>query len=226
MGFLVWGEMAAAYVYFKKYVKRMTEEWMEVINRDYNHPCIVVWTPLNESWGVLNIMTEEDQQSHSAAMVYLTKSVDNTRLVVSNDGWEHTVTDLLTIHDYQGKKDILKETYKDVQTILDAQPAKRPLYAGGWGYNGEPILVTEFGGISFKTGLWKGWGYTTATSKEDYIRRLYDVFSAMQESPDIQGYCYTQITDVEQEINGMLTCGRKPKIDLEIIKKINESTWK
>ena len=171
-------------------------------------------------------MTDEEQQAHSAAMVYLTKSLDKTRLVVSNDGWEHTVTDLLTIHDYHGCKETLKETYKDIPTILDAQPCRRPMYANGWDYVGEPILVTEFGGIGYKTGSWEGWGYTSASSAEDFTQRLYDVISAMLESPDIQGYCYTQITDVEQEINGLLTYDRKPKIALDIIKQINDGTWK
>ena len=226
MGFLVWGEIAAAYNYSKKYVKRITHEWIDEIFRDYNHPCIVAWTPLNESWGVTSIMVDEAQQAHSAAMVFLTKSLDKTRLVISNDGWEHTVTDLLTIHDYEGRKDILKERYKDLETILAAQPASRPMYANGWAYSGEPILMTEFGGISYKTGSWDGWGYTSANSDEDFAERLHAVISAMLESPLIQGYCYTQITDVEQEINGLLTYDRKAKIDLNIIKQINEGTWK
>ena len=225
MGFLVWGEIAAAYDYSRKYVKRITYEWIDEIFRDYNHPCIVVWTPLNESWGVTNIMIDEQQQAHSAAMVYLTKSLDKTRLVVSNDGWEHTATDLLTIHDYEGRKDVLKERYKDMESILAAQPSKRPMFANGWDYFGEPILMTEFGGISYKTGSWDGWGYTNATSDEDFAERLNAVISAMLESPEIQGYCYTQITDVEQEINGLLTYDRKPKINLDIIKRINEGTW-
>ena len=219
------GEIAAAYKYSKRYIKRITNEWIDEIFRDYNHPCIVVWTPLNESWGVTNIMLDKEMQAHSAAMVYLTKSLDKTRLVVSNDGWEHTATDLLTIHDYRGEKDALKATYKDVQTILAARPCKRPMYAAGWQYKGEPILITEFGGISFKAGLWDGWGYTSAVSDDDYAQKLYDVISAIQECPDIQGYCYTQITDVEQEINGLLTYDRKPKIDLSIIKQINDGSW-
>ncbi|MCL2249093.1 MAG: glycoside hydrolase family 2 [Oscillospiraceae bacterium] len=225
MGFLVWGEIAAAYNYSNKYVKRITGEWIDGIFRDYNHPCIVVWTPLNESWGVTSIMTDKQQQAHSAAMVFLTKSLDKSRLVVSNDGWEHTVTDLLTIHDYEGKKEILKETYKDLQSTLAAQPATRPLYANGWNYSGEPILMTEFGGISYKTGSWDGWGYTSATSDEDFAQRLNAVISAILGSPIIQGYCYTQIADVEQEINGLLTYDRKPKIDLDIIRRINEGSW-
>ena len=225
MGFLVWGELPAAYVYSRKYVKRITDEWIDAIFRDYNHPSIVAWTPINESWGVVEVANDLMQQYHTAAMVSIAKSLDRTRPVISNDGWEHTMTDLLTIHDYEGKKDVLLDRYKDLDTILDATPAGRMLYANGWTYNGEPILVTEFGGISYQKDEQEGWGYTSASSDEDFAKRYNAVISAMLESPLIQGFCYTQITDVEQEINGLLTYDREPKIDPAIIKAINEGRY-
>lgn len=226
MGFLVWGEIAAAYAYSRRYVKRITQEWLDEIRRDYNHPSIVAWTPLNESWGIGNVKDSREQQSHSAAMVYLTKSLDQTRPVISNDGWEHTCTDLLTIHDYHPDKAVLLERYRDVDRILAATPAGRVMIVGDWKYEGQPILVTEFGGISYQKGETAGWGYSNASSDEDFARRYYDVTSAMLESKPVQGFCYTQLTDVEQEINGLLTYDRKPKIDLAIIRAINEGTWK
>ncbi len=226
MGFIVWGEICAAYVYTRKYVKRITNEWVEEILRDYNHPCIFAWTPLNESWGVPNIMHEADEQSHSAAMVYITKSLDKTRPVISNDGWEHTCTDILTIHDYESRKEILSDRYKSLESTLNSMPASRCLFAQGWSYSNQPVMVTEFGGISFKKGSWEGWGYSNATSEEDFANRYYSVVSPILESPVIQGFCYTQITDVEQEINGLLTYDRKPKIDPEIIRAINNGIWK
>lgn len=225
LGFLVWGEIAAAYEYSRPYVKRITHEWIDAIFRDYNHPCIVAWTPLNESWGVPNIADRAEQQHHSAAMYHLTKSLDSTRLVISNDGWEHTVTDLLTIHDYSPDKNILMNRYKDLESTLAARPASRPLYAHGWEYQGEPILMTEFGGISYRKGEWDGWGYSQADSDEDYIQRYYAVVSAMYESPLIHGFCYTQLSDVEQEINGVLTYDRQYKVDPEIIRAINENRY-
>ena len=139
MGFLVWGEIAAAYVYSRKYVKRITTEWMDEILRDYNHPCIVAWTPLNESWGVPNIKDNIEQQSHSAAMIYLTKSLDATRPVISNDGWEHTCTDLLTIHDYEWRRDVLEKRYSSLENILQSCPSGRPPFANGWEYMGKSI---------------------------------------------------------------------------------------
>lgn len=225
MGFLVWGEICAAYVYSRRYVQRMTDEWMTAVLRDYNHPSIVAWTPLNESWGVVDIMNRKDEQSHSAAMVHLTKSLDQSRVVISNDGWEHTCTDLLTIHDYEPVKEVLKKRYSSMESILSSMPAGRGMFAQGWEYQGQPVLVTEFGGISYQQGKWDGWGYSNAVSDEDYAKRYHAVISAMLESPLVQGFCYTQITDVEQEINGVMTYDRKPKIDPAIIRGINEGTW-
>ena len=225
MGFLVWGEIAAAYVYSRKYVKRITTEWMDEILRDYNHPCIVAWTPLNESWGVPNIKDNIEHQSHSAAMIYLTKSLDATRPVISNDGWEHTCTDLLTIHDYEWRRDVLEKRYSSLENILQSCPSGRPPFANGWEYKGQPILVTEFGGISYQKGEKEGWGYSNAVSDDDFARRYNDVISPLLDSPCVQGFCYTELTDVEQEINGLLTYDREPKIPVEVIKKINEGEW-
>jgi beta-galactosidase/beta-glucuronidase len=220
LGLLVWGEMANAYVYSDDYVYRMMDEWQGVIKRDYNHPCIVVWVPINESWGVPSIKTVKQQQDHAMAMYFLTKSLDPTRLVISNDGWEHVKSDLCTIHDYEWRRDILEQRYADIGKILDFR--KKAVYADGFGYNGEPILVTEFGGISYKKGDWDGWGYSGAEDEEDLLERLSNVIEPLQQSPLVQGYCYTQLTDVEQEINGLITYHRKPKVPLESIRKIVE----
>ena len=225
LGFLVWGEIAAAYVYSRKYVQRITKEWMSEIVRDYNHPCIVAWTPLNESWGVPNIKDNVEQQSHSAAMIYLTKSLDTTRPVISNDGWEHTCTDLLTVHDYEWQREVLEKRYSSLENILQFTAAGRPLFANGWEYVGQPILVTEFGGISYQKGDSEGWGYSNAVSDEDFAKRYNDVIAPLLASPYVQGFCYTELTDVEQEINGLLTYDREPKISVDTIRQINEGKW-
>ena len=225
IGFLVWGEIAANYVFSRRAVKRLSVEWMDEIARDYNHPCIVAWTPVNESWGVPNILHNRDEQSLTAAMVHLTKALDSTRPVISNDGWEHTCTDLLTIHDYCPDKATLLKRYASMESILDCNPAGRRMFAQGWSYSGQPVLVTEFGGISYKKGDWEGWGYSCAVSEDDYSDRYHAVISAMLESHLVQGFCYTQLTDVEQEINGLLTYDRKPKIDLAVIRQINQGLY-
>jgi beta-galactosidase/beta-glucuronidase len=222
LGLLVWGEMANSYTYTDDAVRRITSEWQESIERDYNHPSIVVWVPINESWGVPRLLSDRTQSDHTLSLYYLTKSLDPTRLVISNDGWEHTKSDICTIHDYESNKEILKARYSELQSIMASTPGHRPIYVPGFEYAGEPIQVTEFGGIAYKKSDWEGWGYSGASSDEDFTERYYQVVSALLESPLVQGFCYTQLTDVEQEINGLLTYDRQPKIDLKTIRSINE----
>lgn len=222
MGLLVWGEMASGYCYSNRLIKDTVNEWICEIERDYNHPCIVVWTALNESWGVLETAHSREQQNFCKAMYALIKSLDGTRAVIDNDGWEHVETDLLTIHDYEPEREALMERYGSMERILREQPAGRGLYAGEGRYRNEPVLVTEFGGISFQKDATEGWGYSAAVSEEDFVRRYREVVQPLLKSEWLQGFCYTQLTDVEQEINGLYTYDRCPKIDPEQIRRINE----
>lgn len=233
LGFLVWGECAASPYFSEKAVSRLTKEWIEIIERDYNHPCIVTWVPLNESWGVPFIRSDKQQQNHSLAMYHFIHSLDPTRLVISNDGWELTKTDICAIHNYaHGNKDEIekyeafKQSLETKEEILRAQPAKRNIYANGFKHEGEPILLTEFGGIGFKVGEDTGWGYTSVKDAKEFTSEYKRVMDAVYASEILFGFCYTQLTDVEQEINGLLTYDRKPKADLQLIKQINDSWHK
>lgn len=222
LGLVVWSEAANAYEYTEKYVSRFTNEWISSIERDYNHPSIIAWVPLNESWGVPNIQIDKLQQQHALTMYHLTKSLDPMRPVVSNDGWELVKTDLFTIHDYEWREGVLEERYSSSDKAVHAMPANRRLFVEGFPYEDQPILVTEFGGIAYKKSEWEGWGYSGADNDEDYEEKLRAVIRPLLNSGVVQGYCYTQLTDVEQEINGLLTYDRKPKIPVEIIKAIND----
>jgi beta-galactosidase/beta-glucuronidase len=220
LGLLVWGEMANSYQYSELAVQRLTHEWQSAIARDFNHPCIIAWVPLNESWGVPNLQGDPRQIDHLLAMYHLVRSIDPTRLVISNDGWEHAKTDLLTIHDYEGQGSVLRERYASLASTLQARPAQRDLYVRGFAHQGEPILVTEFGGIAYQKDAQHGWGYTTATDETEFTRRYRDVLTAIQASALVQGFCYTQLTDVEQEINGLVTYQREPKADLALLRAL------
>ncbi|ANS75300.1 hypothetical protein AWM70_12355 [Paenibacillus yonginensis] len=129
-------------------------------------------------------------------------------------------TDLVTIHDYESREEVLKERYASVESALEAMPSNKRIFVGGAKYEGQPILVSEFGGISFKKSEWEGWGYSGAENTEDFLNRLKAVLDPMFTSPVIQGFCYTQLTDVEQEINGLLTYDRQPKAPVEQIRRI------
>lgn len=217
LGLLVWAECAAAYRFSPLAIQRSTTQWMENIRQNRNHPCIIAWTPLNESWGVAQIRFDPEQQAFSQALCALTKALDSTRLVIDNDGWEHVGGDLLTIHDYRPQEEILREQYRSREAALSVHPGGRALFAQGFGYEGQPILVTEFGGIAYGPMSGRDWGYSVAESEEDFLRRLGAVFRPLLSSPVVTGYCYTQLTDVEQEINGLLYYDRTPKAPLEEI---------
>jgi hypothetical protein len=171
---------------------------------------------MNESWGVPELASDPSQVDHLLALYHLTRSLDRTRLVVSNDGWEHALTDLCTIHDYGDAQD-LASRYATPESSVAACPARRSIYAQGHGYRGEPILITEFGGIAFSG---EGWGYSTVTDAEEFLGRYGSLIAALLGSEAIQGFCYTQLTDVEQEINGLLTYDRQPKVELARIREI------
>lgn len=229
LGFLVWGECAASASYSEKSAARLTREWIEIMDRDYNHPSIVVWVPLNESWGISHVNRDPQQQAHSLAMYHLLKSLDTTRLVISNDGWEMTKTDICGIHNYnhggqeeQKKQEAFKQSIMSEENILPSQPAKRNIYASGFKYEGEPIMLTEFGGIGYKVDGDDGWGYTSVKSAAAFLSDYQRVLAQVYESKILHGFCYTQLTDVEQEVNGLLTYDRKPKCDLEKIKEAND----
>ena len=230
LGFLVWGEMAAASIFTDKAAMRLQHEWSEVIRRDYNHPCIAAWVPFNESWGVPNIQLNKAQQAHTMSLYYMLKSIDQTRPVISNDGWVMTKTDLVGIHNYaHGNPDLPQDAkkaafYRDVMQSLDltlsSQAVDLPVFADGYEYEGQPILLTEVGGVAFQNDDSKSWGYTQASDEEAYLRQLEHIFVSIMSSPFLNGFCYTQLTDVEQEMNGLLTYDRKPKTDPANIREI------
>jgi beta-galactosidase/beta-glucuronidase len=228
MGFLVSDEMANAYLYDEQYAQRFQREWMEAVERDINHPSIIMWAPLNESWGVPNL-ADPRQQSHLRALYHMTKSMDPSRLVIDNEGWEHTeTTDLFAVHDYTAQYAQLKARWGKVEVKPGATlpPHGRGYLVPGAAYNGSPLYLSEFGGIAFilpgSSVPAEAWGYSgVEKTAEAALNRLRGQYQAIAESPII-GICYTQITDVEQEINGLLTYDRKPKFDLKQIKAIND----
>lgn len=229
LGYLVWGECASAPMYGPKAAERLMGEWAEIIERDYNHPSIIVWVPLNESWGVPGIHSSRVQQHFSQAAYHYLHALDATRLVISNDGWEMTETDICAIHNYMhGQKQETQkyQEYKDMLSTRDRlihYPSTCwDIYAKGFAHKGEPILLTEFGGIGFDVSGEPGWGYTSVASEEEFLADYERIMDAVYASQALWGFCYTQLSDVEQEINGLLTYQRKPKCDLKKIRRINE----
>lgn len=223
LGLLVWGEAPAAFEYSPTAVERNVREWLEVVRRDASHPSIVAWVPLNESWGVQHIAFDVRMQHYARSLVDLTKALDPTRPVVSNDGWEQVATDIVAIHDYADDPDVIAERYASRAAVHDlvrtAGPAGRRLVLSGE-VDDLPVMLTEFGGISYDVDAHEdAWGYSTANGAEDFGSRLEALMAAVHASRGLQGFCYTQLTDTLQETNGLLTEGRLPKIPLEQIRR-------
>ena len=229
LGFLVWGECASTVMYDPKAVKRLMTEWTEIIQRDYNHPSIIVWVPLNESWGIPNVHRNSMQQHFSQTMYHVLHALDDTRLVISNDGWEMTETDICAIHNYMhGQKEEVRkfahyrEMLANSRNLIDMPSTCWDIYAKGFAHTGEPVMLTEFGGIGFELSGEGAWGYTSVENEDDFLEDYTRIMDTIFDSVGLCGYCYTQLTDVEQEMNGLLTYDRRPKCDLKKIRAINE----
>lgn len=227
MGLLVSSEMANAQRFDEAYVDRFTREWIEAMERDYNHPSIIMWIPINESWGVPNLH-DSRQQDHLRALYALTRSLDPRRLVIDNDGWEHTeMTDLFGIHDYARDGSILERKYQNLGKPGAGVPDNaRAALAAGNRYNGSPVFLSEFGGIAYipagQQVPAESWGYSGVEKDANAaLARLQSLYEAIARIPGFMGICYTQLTDVEQEVNGLLTYDRKPKFDSKRLREIN-----
>ena len=221
LGFLTWCEMPSAYRFCAEEAAAITQEWQEIVRAGRNCTSNVCYVPLNESWGVREIAADETQKVFARSLYYLTKSLDPTRLISTNDGFE-TVnpTDILGVHDYDAEK--AEDFQKYAAEKYDGMhPQGFALFAEGERYAGEPALLTEFGGRAMQSDA-KGeaWGYSGAAQNEEaFLKQLGSIMQGVY-SCNFQGYCYTQLTDVQQEVNGLLTAERKPKADMQSLKAI------
>lgn len=220
LGLLVWGEMPSNYDFTPEGQRMLLSELQAFVRRDYNHPCIVTWIPFNESWGVHEIAGDSRQKSFVKAVYYLLRSLDESRLVGSNDGWEQLeLTDFCGIHDYDISPENFATRYMDIEKTMRGSVNFKPIYAAGEQYNGVPVLITEMGGVKLVND--DGWGYNQAMSDEEgMLRYLRSVMRAVRSHRQIRGFCYTQLTDVQQETNGLLDAARKPKVAFEELQKI------
>lgn len=211
LGFLVWGEMANAYSFSSSYVERFDQEWREAVLRDINHPCVVAWTPVNESWGYSDLKGNKQERDHIRSLYYATKVLDPTRPINDNCGWEHVITDLTTFHDYDDG-DKLTQTCSAVSNIMKTK-SDRPTFLppigavdrGSEHQEGTPILCTEFGGINIArsaagTGSEREWGYTTAADSNDLLKRVEKMMMGIVNGGFICGFVYTQLSDIVSQV--------------------------
>ena len=225
LGMLVWGEMANAYAFSADAAERFTREWLAVVRRDYSHPSIVTWVPFNESWGVFSLEHSQRQRDYVRAIYHLTRALDPTRPVIGNDGWEHFASDIWGVHDYALDAGVIHERYGSEAAIEASlrtlQPFYRPIALPGVANTGEPIMLTECGGIDFVPGVGNPERRPRrAEDLDDFLAQYGAFIQAVLDCTPIQGFCYTQLTDVEQEKSGLLDEHRRPKADLITLRRL------
>lgn len=232
LGLLVWEEMPSAYRFTRSAIKRTIREWTEAVDRDYSHPCVIVWVPFNESWGVPELPSVQAHRHAVEALYHLTKTLDPTRAVIGNDGWESSSTDIVGIHDYDGNLEHIRQRYGpevEPEQLFDRRrPGGKLLTLDGYPHQGQPIMLTEFGGIAFQErseeGVKRIWGYTSVDNAETFARLYEQLMETVIYTALFSGFCYTQFADTFQEANGLLYADRTPKIPLERIRQVTEQS--
>jgi beta-galactosidase/beta-glucuronidase len=239
LGLLVWEEMPNAREWSSKAENLLSAEWQTAVRRDYNHPCIVAWVPVNESMGFPDLQQEHaGQYAFIERMVRVTRRLDTTRPVIDNDGWEHTdITDICAIHDYTATGAEIEKRYE--HTLAgEGLPHRvwvggKPLFARGSRYRGQPIVLSEVGGFltipeevppEKRDLLYQFYG--SYQKPEELLERYHDLMSGIASLKFLAGFCYTQLTDIEQETNGLLTYDRRPKVSPERISDLNRELFK
>ena len=192
-------------------------EWISEIERDTNHPAIIGWCPLNETRMIDK--NPEFYKSFLRLVYHATKAMDPTRPVIDSSGGAHVETDIFDVHDYDQNPETFRASYARILSdgVIDGHYflKDKQQYAAG-----QPFFMSEYGGTRWAPGE-EGWGYGNAPkTPEEVVARIKGLTDALLDNPAVLGYCYTQLTDVEQEKNGLYTYDRRAKFDPAIISQI------
>lgn len=224
LGYMTWGEYPNWGLDHSNplAIYSILPEWCEEVERDFNHPSLVCWCPMNETWDFGENCKRQDND-YIRAIYEITKLLDTTRPCIDTSGNYHVVTDIFDVHDYEQKLDVFKARYDRLFTenvLEDKFSDRQP-------YNGEIVMLSEYGGMRIDKSDEDAnqnpdtWGYGVAKSEKEFIYRYDGLTSAILDNPKMAGFCYTQLYDVEQEINGLYTYDRVPKVDISKIYDIN-----
>lgn len=239
LGLLVWSEMANARSWSDQAEESLVAEWERVVRRDLNHPCIITWVPVNESMGFPELRNNHPgQYAFLERIVELTRRLDPHRPVIDNDGWEHTdLTDICAIHDYTSTGEGLRARY--AETLRSGMPPMKgwykdkPLFLRGSRFRGQPIVLSEVGGFLMqpahlsRTELDRLYDfYGSIRSYEELFESYRDLMQGISSLRFLAGFCYTQLTDVEHELNGLLTYDRRPKVAPEKIAELHRELFR
>ena len=221
-GYLVWAEYPSWGLDHSKpdAIYSILPEWLEEIARDRNHPSIIGWCPFNETWNKFNHAQYDDL----IRQIYrITKAVDPSRPCIDTSGFFHVETDIYDVHDYEQDPQEFKRRYDMLVTegklyeVFDPPQSYRGCYEFRQSYGGQPVFVSEYGGIRWAAGEndeHKSWGYgKDVRDAEEFKSRFQGLTDVLLDNSRMFGFCYTQLTDIEQEQNGLYTYDRIPKFD-------------
>jgi hypothetical protein len=219
LGYLTWAEYPSWGLDLRspEAARNVLPEWAEVVRELRHHPSIVAWTPFNETDPAV---ARDPQHARTLSdAVALTRALDPSRPVNDASGWVHVDTDLWTVHHYTQDAGELARLLSPYPNVIRNEPALEPAYAG------QPLILDEFGGIKWvpegEAARPDDWGYgDDPRSETEFVERLAALVSAARAHDHVAGYCYTQLTDVEQERNGLVTADRRPKLDVALVRRI------
>lgn len=227
LGLLMWAEMPSFFEFSVEAANNFYKEIPAFVNKHINHPSVITYVVMNESWGVNEIYHNHQEQNFVNSLYYMVKSLDDSRIVIGNDGWEHTLTDVATVHDYNSDQYSMKESYARKDTSYHYSPSRtsgRKTFCPGYVNTEIPFMVSEYGGVAYED-LQEGntWGYgERLASKAQVVEKINQLTKVVMDIPYANGFCYTQLADVEQEVNGLLDHQHRYKFDPKEIKKIME----
>ena len=213
LGYLCWGEFPNWGIDHTSAdaLSNLTAEWVEAVQRDLNHPSIIGWCPFNETPNV-------QRRESLASVYYVTRAIDPSRPIIDTSGYTHVVTDVDDNHDYTQDP---REFARRQDPLRDGKPFRN--HGNDAPYRGQPFICSEYGGIWWNPGQKDSasWGYgDRPRTEKEFLTRLRGLTQVLLGNPAMSGFCYTQLTDVEQEVNGLYTFARKAKFDPKAVRAI------
>ncbi len=225
-GLIAWAELPSFYEFSFQSTAELTKTLSRFVKKHYNHPSVCSFVVFNESWGLNRIYDSKQVQDLVNGCYYLIKTMDPTRLVIGNDGWEHTMTDIVSIHDYNDNDKQIVQIYQEQDKAMNGSPSmtsNKFNFVPGYSYSGQPFFISEYGGVAFETETAKDydtWGYgERITDPKKVLEKISALTHAFADNEYITGICYTQLSDVEQEVNGLLDHNHEYKFDVNDIKQ-------
>lgn len=233
LGLMLWAEMPAGRIFSTQLTTALTQQWPRALMRDRSHPSVIGWVVFNESWGIWHVGERPEQRHLADALYHLTKSIDPSRPVIGNDGWEFSSGDIWAVHSYDQVDGALGERIQHLQDSPQSFVAEigRPRRGALAGANPSslPMVLSECGGFGFVAAS-SGPDYADpdfaygdmASSAAAYAQACAQLLAEIRQLPQLNGFVWTQLTDVQQEVNGLLTFDREPKVPLSQIKQMIE----